>query len=93
MPGTIDNRLILEKYKKLVCDKYAEPKKVIIATFLKLNVTGRLVHQQKMNVLTNNKKKADKKKPVPSYDIRSLLSGRRPDVIKKKIIEIDLTDY
>ena len=26
MPWTIDNQLILEKYKKLVCEKYAEPK-------------------------------------------------------------------
>ena len=35
MPGTIDNQLILEKYKKLVCEKYAEPKEeVIIGSFL-----------------------------------------------------------
>ena len=46
MPGTTDNRLILEKYKKLVCEKYAEPKEVIIASFLEPNVIGRLVHQQ-----------------------------------------------
>ena len=46
MPGTTDNRLILEKYKKLVCEKYAEPKEVIIASFVEPNVIGRLVHQQ-----------------------------------------------
>ena len=46
MPGTIGNRLILDKYKKLVCEKYAEPKEVIIASFLEPNVIGRLVHQQ-----------------------------------------------
>ena len=39
----------------------------------------------------NNKKEADKEKPVPSYDIRSFLPDSRPNVIKKKIIEIDLT--
>ena len=39
MPGTIDNQLILEKYKKLVCKKYAEPKEeVIIGSFLESNV-------------------------------------------------------
>ena len=27
-----------------------------------------------------------------TYDIRSLLSDSRPNVIKKKIVEIDLTD-
>ena len=47
-------------------------------------------NQQKTNVPTNNKKKADKKKPVSSYDLRSLLSDSRPNVIKTKIIEIDL---
>ena len=98
MPRTIDNQLILEKYKKLVCEKYAEPKEeVIIGSFLERNViapTGpsTIQNQQKTNILTNNKKKADKKKPVSSYDTRSLLSDSRPNVIKKKIIEIDLTD-
>ena len=39
MPGTIDNQLILEKYKKLGCKKYAEPKEeVIIGSFLESNV-------------------------------------------------------
>ena len=98
MPGTIDNQLILEKYKKLVCEKYAEPKEeVIIGSFLERNVIAQtgpstFQNQQKTNIPTNNKKKADKKKPVSSYDIRSLLSDSRPNVIKKKIIEIDLTD-
>ena len=98
MPGTIDNQLILEKYKKLVCGKYAEPKEeVIIGSFLERDVIAQtgpstIQNQQKTNIPTNNKKKADKKKPVSSYDIRSLLSDSRPNVIKKKIIEIDLTD-
>ena len=39
MPGTIDNQLILAKYKKLVCEKYTEPKEeVIIGSFLQPNV-------------------------------------------------------
>ena len=98
MPETIDNQLILEKYKKLVCEKYAEPKEeVIIGSFLERNVIAQtgpstIQNQQKTNILTNNKKKADKKKPVSSYDIRSLLTDSRPNVIKKKIIELDLTD-
>ena len=96
MPETIDHRLILEKYKKLVCEKYAEPKEeVIIGSFLEPNVIAQTgpstnQNQQKTNVPTNNKKKADKKKPVSSYDLRSLLSDSRPNVIKTKIIEIDL---
>ena len=98
MRGTIDNQLILEKYKKLVREKYAEPKEeVIIGSFLERNVIAHtgpstIQNQQKTNIPTNNKKKADKKKPVSSYDIRSSLSDSRPNVIKKKIIEIDLTD-
>ena len=98
MPGTIDNQLILEKYKKRVCEKYAEPKEeVIIGSFLERNAIAQtgpstIQNQQKTNIPTNNKKKTDKKKPVSSYDIRSLLSDSRPTVIKKKIIEIDLTD-
>ena len=97
MSGTIVNQLILEKYKKLVCEKYAKPKEeVIIGSFLEPNVTAQTgpstIQNQKIYVPTNNKKKADKKKPVSSYDIRSLLSDSRPNVIKKKIIEIDLTD-
>ena len=98
MPGTIDNELILEKYKKLVYEKYAEPKEELtIGSFLERNVIvqigpSTIQNQQKTNIPTNNKKKADKKKPVSSYDIRSLLSDSRPNVIKKKIIEIDLTD-
>ena len=52
-------------------------------------------NQQKSNVnnLVYNKKKSEKKKPVASYDIRSLLSESRPNVIKKKVVEIDLTDF
>ena len=67
MPWTTDNQLILEKYKKLVCEKYAEPKEeVIIGSFLESNITAQTGHQEfkinkKTNVLTNNKKKADKK--------------------------------
>ena len=39
MPGTIDNQLILQKYMKFICEKYAEPKEeVIIASFLEPNV-------------------------------------------------------
>ena len=39
MPGTIDNQFILEKYRKLVCEKHAEPKEeVIIGSFLEPNV-------------------------------------------------------
>ena len=39
MLAVIDNQLILEKYKKLVCKKYAEPKEeVIIGSFFKQNV-------------------------------------------------------
>ena len=39
MLAVIDNQLILEKYKKLVCEKYAEPKEeVIIGSFFKQNV-------------------------------------------------------
>ena len=39
MQRTIDNQLILEKYKKLVCEKYVEPKEeVIIGSFLKANI-------------------------------------------------------
>lgn len=35
LPGTIVNQLIVEKYKKLVAEKYAEPKnEVIIGSFL-----------------------------------------------------------
>ena len=96
--GTIDNQLILEKYKKIVCEEYAEQKeKVIIGSFFKPNVIAQIgpstiQNQQKTNVQMNNKKKSDKKKPVSSYDIRSLLSDSRPNVIKKKIIKIDLTD-
>ena len=38
-PETIDSQFILEKYKKLVCEKYAELKKeVIIGSFLEPNV-------------------------------------------------------
>ena len=80
MPGAIDNQLILEKYKKLVCEKYAEPKEeVVIGSFLEPDVIAQtgpstIQNQQKANVPTNNKKKADKKKPISSYDIRSLLS-------------------
>ena len=98
MSGTIDNQLILEKYKKLVCEKYAEPREeVVIGSFLEPNVIAQtgpstFQNQQKRNVPTNNKKKADKKKLVSSYDIRRLLSDSRPNLIKKKIIEIDLTD-
>ena len=98
MPGTIDNQLISEKYKKLVCEKYAEPKEeVIIGSFLERNVIAQtgpstIQNQQKTNIPTNNKKKADKKKPVSSYNIRSLLSDARPNIIKKKIIEIDLAN-
>ena len=95
MPGTIDNQLILEKDQKHVCEKYAEPKKeVIIGSFLESNVIAQagpstIQNQQKTNVPTNSKKKADKKKPASLYDIRSLLSDSQPNVIKKKIIEID----
>ena len=32
----------------------------------------------------NNKKEADKEKPVSSYDIRSFLPDSRPNVIKKE---------
>ena len=98
MPAKIDNQLILEKYKKLVCGKYAEPKEeVIIGSFLEPNVIAQtgpstIQNQQKTNASRNNKKKTDKKKPVSSYDIRSVLSASRPNVIRKKIIEIDLTD-
>ena len=98
MPGTIDNQLILGKYKKLVCAKYAEPREeVVIGSFLEPNVIAQtgpstFQNQQKRNVPTNNKKKADKKKRVSSYDIRGLLSDSRPNLIKKKIIAIDLTD-
>ena len=98
MPGTIDNQLILEKYRKPLCEKYAEPKKeVVIVIFLEPNVIAQtgpstIQNQQKTNVSRNNKKKTDKKKPVSSYDIRSVLSASRPNVIRKKIIEIDLTD-
>ena len=72
MPETIDHRLILEKYKKLVCEKYAEPKEeVIIGSFLEPNIIAHIgrstiQNQQKTNVPTNNKKKAGKKKPVSS---------------------------
>ena len=39
MPRTIDNQLVLEKYEKLACEKYAEPKEeVIIGSFLEPNV-------------------------------------------------------
>ena len=92
------NQLILEKYKKLVCEKYAEPREeVVIGSFLEPNVIAQtgpstFQNQQKRNVPTNNKKKADKKKLVSSSDIRRLLSDSRPNLIKKKIIEIDLTD-
>ena len=92
------NQLILEKYKKLVCEKYAEPREeVVIGSFPEPNVIAQtgpstFQNQQKRNVPTNNKKKADKKKLVSSYDIRRLLSDSRPNLIKKKIIEIDLTD-
>ena len=97
MLGTTDNQLTLRKYKKLVCEKYAEPKEEAIISFLEPNVIAQtgistIQNQQKTNVLTNNKKKADKKKPVSTYDMRRLLSDSRPNVIKKKIIEIDLTD-
>ena len=44
MPGTIDNQLILEKYKKLVCEKYAEPKEEVV--FSNQMSLRRLVHQQ-----------------------------------------------
>ena len=69
MPGTIDNQLILEKYRKPLCEKYAEPKKeVVIVIFLEPNVIAQtgpstIQNQQKTNVRTNNKKKADKKNP------------------------------
>ena len=70
---------------------------MIIVILLEPNVIAQtgpstIQNQQKINVRTNNKKKADKKKPVSSYNIRSLLSDSRPNVIKKKIIKIDLTD-
>ena len=43
MPGTIDNQLILEKYKKLVCEKYVAPKEeVIIGSFLKANIIAQI---------------------------------------------------
>ena len=100
MPGTIDNQLILEKYKKLVIEKYTEPKEEVIIGSFPENVIAQpgpstAQKQQKSNVnnLVNNKKKAEKKKPVASYDIRSLLSESRPNVIKKKVVEIDLTDF
>ena len=76
MPETIDHRLILEKYKKLVCEKYAEPKEeVIIGSFLEPNVIAQTgpstnQNQQKTNVPTNNKKKADKKKWFKKIIIR-----------------------
>ena len=94
---TIDDQLIIEKYKKLVCEKYAEPKeKVITGSFLEPNVIAQTgpstIQNQQTNVPMNNKKKSDKKKSVSTYDIRSLLSDSRPNVIKKKIIKIDLTD-
>ena len=67
---------------------------MIIGGFLEQNFIAQtgpstIQNQQKTNVPTNNKKKADKKKPASLYDIRSLLSDSRPNVIKKKIIEID----
>ena len=73
---------------------------MITGSFLEPNVIGQtgpstIQNQQKTKQIqqkTNNKKKVDKKKPVSSYDIRSLLSDSQPIVIKKKIIEIDLTD-
>ena len=73
---------------------------MITDSFLEPNVIGQtgpstIQNQQKTKQIqqkTNNKKKVDKKKPVSSYDIRSLLSDSQPIVIKKKIIEIDLTD-
>ena len=70
---------------------------MVIGSFLEPNVIAQtgpstIQNQQKTNVPTNRKKKADKKIPVPSYDIRSLLSDSQPNEIKKKIIEIDLTD-
>ena len=98
MPGTIDNQFKLEKYKKLLCEKYAEPKEeVIIGSFHETNVIAQtspstIQNQQNRNIPTNNKKKADKKINISSYDIRSLLSDSRPNVIKNKIIEIDLTE-
>ena len=47
MLGTINNQLILEKWKKLLCEKYAEPKeKVIIGSFSNQMSLRRLVHQQ-----------------------------------------------
>ena len=38
MLGTTDNQLTLGKYKKLVCEKYAEPKEEAIISFLEPNV-------------------------------------------------------
>ena len=84
MPETIDHRLILEKYFEKKIGSFLEPN-VIAQTGPSI-----IQNQQKTNVPTNNKKKADKKKPVSSYDLRSLLSDSRPNVIKTKIIEIDL---
>ena len=84
IPGTIDNQLI--------CEKHVEPKEeVIVACFLEPNVLAQtgsstIENQQKTNVPTNRKKKADKKKPSSSYDIRSLLLDSRPNAIKKKTI-------
>ena len=68
-----------------------------IGGFLEPNVfaqtgSSTIQNRQKKIIPTNNKKKADKKKPVSSYDIRGLLSYSQPNVIKKNITEIDLTD-
>ena len=70
---------------------------MIISSFLEPNAIAQadpstIQNQQKANTPTNNKKKAYSKKLVSSYDIRSLMSDSRPNVIKKRIIEIDLTD-
>ena len=47
MPGTINILEKLEKWKKLLCEKYAEPKEeVIIGSFSNQMSLRRLVHQQ-----------------------------------------------
>ena len=104
MPETVVNQLILEKYEKLVAEKYAEPKnEVIIGSFLvstistipEVSVSKKSAKSSEISI---KKKKIEKKRDVPSHDIRNLLSVPRPtvtstDVAKKmKVVEIDLTD-
>ena len=41
MPGTVKNRLLKEKYKEIVCERYAEPKdEEVLGSFLALPPVG-----------------------------------------------------